>query len=229
MGERPSEPCKISPEFYSKDKENAMGMNVAEFDDVARNVFATVYITLAKQIKEETDITRGVCLDVGSGGGYLSIALAKITNLDFVLLDRSQEMLDIAERNIVEAGLENRLRILLADVHEIPLNDCSVDIVVSRGSVFFWEDQTKAFKEIYRVLAPGGVTFIGGGFGSAKLKKRVDEKMMARQKDWLNITKERLSSSTMMKFRAALDEAGVPAEIRQIEAGFGIMIKRSAV
>jgi len=206
-----------------------MGMNVAEFDDVARNVFATVYITLAKQIKEETDITRGVCLDVGSGGGYLSIALAKITNLDFVLLDRSQEMLDIAERNIVEAGLENRLRILLADVHEIPLNDCSVDIVVSRGSVFFWEDQTKAFKEIYRVLAPGGVTFIGGGFGSAKLKKRVDEKMMARQKDWLNITKERLSSSTMMKFRAALDEAGVPAEIRQIEAGFGIMIKRSAV
>jgi len=26
-----------------------------------------------------------------------------------------------------------------------------------------------------------------------------------------------------------LDEAGVPAEIRQIEAGFGIMIKRSAV
>lgn len=198
-----------------------------EFDKVAREVFAPAYVALAEQIKEATGITRGICLDAGAGGGYLSIALASVTNLDIILLDQSQEMRNVAERNIVEAGLEKRLRTILADIHEIPLDDCSVDIVVSRGSVFFWEDQARAFREIYRVLAPGGVTFIGGGFGSVELKKRIDESMMARNKDWLDITRDRMSVGTMKKFQAALDKAEVPYEIRQIEAGFGIMIKRS--
>lgn len=201
-------------------------MNITEFDKIAREVFAPAYLVLAEQIRKATGITRGVCLDAGAGGGYLSIALAKITSLDIILLDQSQEMQNIAARNIVEAGLEKRLSTLLADIHEIPLDDCSVDIVVSRGSVFFWEDQSRAFREIYRVLAPGGVTFIGGGFGSIEIKKQIDEKMMARQKDWLDVTRERMSANTIQKFHTALGEAGVPYEIRHIEAGFGIMIKR---
>lgn len=206
-----------------------MEMNVAGFDKVAREVFAPVYIALARQIKEATGITKGHCLDVGSGGGYLGIALAKITDLDITLLDQSQEMQGIAWQNIIEANLEKRLRTLLADVHNIPLDDCSVNLVISRGSVFFWEDQAKAFQEIYRVLAPGGVTFIGGGFGSVELKKKIDEEMVARQQDWLDVTRKRLSANTMAKFHAALDKAGLPYEIRQVEAGFGIMIRRNAI
>lgn len=204
-------------------------MNVAEFDKVAREVFAPAYVAFAGQIKEVTGITKGVCLDAGAGGGYLSVSLAKITDLDIILLDQLQEMQDIAEQNIVEGGLERRLHTLLADIHEIPLDDCSVDLVVSRGSVFFWEDHAKAFREIYRVLAPGGVTFVGGGFGSVEMKKQIDEKMMARSKDWLDHTRARMGTTMMEKFHALLRKAGVPYDIRQIEAGFGIMIRKSAV
>jgi len=205
---------------------NAMEMNVTEFDKVAREVFAPAYVVFAEQIKEETGVTNGICLDVGSGGGYLSLALAKTTHLDMILLDQSKEMRDIAETNIREAGLQKRLRTILADVHRIPLDDCSVDMVVSRGSVFFWEDLPRAFNEIYRVLSPGGVTFIGGGFGSVDLKKRIDEMMEKRNKGWCDYTRGRMDVNKMEKFHRALVCAGVPYEIRQIEAGFGIMIRK---
>ncbi|MDX9745761.1 MAG: class I SAM-dependent methyltransferase [Syntrophales bacterium] len=203
-----------------------MKMDVSEFDRVAREVFAPAYVAIARQILDETGVARGKALDLGAGGGYLSLALARITTLDIVLLDQLPEMQKIAQRNIVDAGLEKRLRTLMADVHEIPLEGGSVDLVFSRGSVFFWKDQVRAFREIYRVLAPGGRTFIGGGFGSVALKKQIDEKMVARQKDWLHMTRARMNATTMTHFRAVLEKAGVPHEIRQVEAGFGIMIKR---
>jgi ubiquinone/menaquinone biosynthesis C-methylase UbiE len=214
--------------FILKNREEVVEMNVVEFDKVAREVFAPAYIAFAGQIKKATGITKGVCLDAGSGGGYLGIALANITDLDMILLDQSQEMQDIADRNILEAGLGKRLRTLFADVHEIPLDDCSVNLVVSRGSVFFWEDQAKAFREIYRVLAPGGVTFVGGGFGSVALKKQIDQEMVAIHENWLDVTRERMSADMMTKFRRVLDGVGVPYEIKSIEAGFGIMIRRAA-
>lgn len=204
-------------------------MNCAEFDKVAREVFAPAYTAFAEQIKDITGIMNGVCLDAGAGGGYLGIALARITNLDLILLDQSREMQAIAEQNIASANLAKRFHNLLADIHKIPLDDCSVDLVVSRGSVFFWEDHTKAFEEIYRVLAPGGMTFIGGGFGSVELKKIIDEKMMERQKNWLEHTRGRMDVNRMEHFHMALRKAGVSYEIKQIEAGFGIIIRKDAV
>ncbi len=205
-----------------------MKMDVWEFDQVAREIFAPAYVAIAKQIREETGVTKGVGLDAGAGGGYLSLALAGISDLDIVLLDQLPEMQKIAEQNIIKAGLGRRLRTLMADVHEIPMEDESVDLIFSRGSVFFWEDQVRAFREIYRVLAPGGVTFIGGGFGSVALKRQIDKRMMARQQDWLDVTRERMNANTMADFHAALEKADVPYEIRHVEAGFGIMIRRNA-
>ncbi|MBC7343666.1 MAG: methyltransferase domain-containing protein, partial [Clostridia bacterium] len=40
-----------------------------------------------------------------------------------------------------------------------------------QGFGVFWENLEKAFKEIHRVLAPGGIAYIGGGFGTSELKK----------------------------------------------------------
>ena len=41
-----------------------------------------------------------------------------------------------------------------------------MDLVVSRGSIWFWDNPGKALKEIYRILKPGGKAYIGGGKGS---------------------------------------------------------------
>jgi SAM-dependent methyltransferase len=57
----------------------------------------------------------------------------------------------------------------------MPFTDGAVDLVVSRGSLPFWENRSRAFREIYRVLKPGGVAYVGGGFGTEQIKSRVFE------------------------------------------------------
>ena len=47
---------------------------------------------------------------------------------------------------------------------DLPFEDNYAEIITSRGSFQFWKNKQLAFSEIYRVLKPGGVAFIGRGF-----------------------------------------------------------------
>lgn len=140
--------------------------NKAEaFDKIARTLFKKIYPYLAIQIKQDHGITKGICVDIGAGPAYLSIELAKITDLKIYALDIDPDAIEIANRNIKKAGLSGRIKTVLGDVHQMPFSDDFADLVISRGSFLFWKDKVKAFKEIYRVLKPEGVAFIGGGMG----------------------------------------------------------------
>jgi ubiquinone/menaquinone biosynthesis C-methylase UbiE len=155
-------------------------MHVSRYDERARGTNAPLYAYYAQKIKQHTGITTGVCLDVGAGGGYLGLALARITDLDFIFLDKSSAMLGKAGMHIIEDGLQGRARTLLADVHSITLRNNSVDLVISRGSIPFWKEPQTALKEIYRVLTPGGRAYVGGGRGTAELRERIAADMKAR-------------------------------------------------
>lgn len=168
--------CIFAEEKALQGNDAPKKMNVSRYDEAARGVNAPMYAYYAQKIKEKTDITKGVCLDVGSGGGYLGLALAKITDLDFIFLDISADALEKAKLHIVEDGLQERAKTLLADVHSIPLPDGSVNLVISRGSIPFWQDPTKALKEIYRILAPGGKAYIGGGRGTPEIQAQIAAK-----------------------------------------------------
>ncbi len=145
-------------------------MNITKYDKTARGINAPMYDYYAEKIKEKTGITRGVCIDAGSSGGYLGLALARITELSFVFLDMSSEALERAKLHIMEEGLQQRARTLVSDVHTIPLADGSVDLVISRGSIPFWEEPETALKEIHRLLSPGGKAYVGGGKGSPEIR-----------------------------------------------------------
>jgi len=153
--------------------------DVSRYDETARGINASMYDYYAQKIKEKTGITKGVCLDVGSGGGYLGLSLARITDLDFIFLDISADVLEKAKLHIAEDGLQNRVKTLLADVHSIPLADGSMNLVISRGSIPFWKDPALGLKEIYRVLAPGGKAYVGGGRGTPELQAQIAEKRKA--------------------------------------------------
>lgn len=184
-------------------------IDVMKFDKVAREVFAPVYPVIAAQIVQSFGIRKGVCLDIGSGGGYLALALARITELFIYVFDYSPEMLSIASQNIANAELAARMQILKGDVHQIPLQDGSVNLVVSRGSFCFWEDQQKAFGEIYRVLAPGGMGYIGGGFGTTELKKQIIGEMWKKYGKWYKGMEERRRATNTRSLEEKLQEAGI--------------------
>jgi ubiquinone/menaquinone biosynthesis C-methylase UbiE len=204
-----------------------MKIDAVEYDEIARNVFAPIYPVIANDIKKETKITEGTCLDVGCGGGYLGLSLAEITNLQVCLFDESPEMLEIADNNISLRGLIGRVNTLCGDVHAIPLPDQSVNLVISRGSIFFWENQPQALREIYRVLAPGGMTFIGGGFGSPELKRKIFSIMEQRDSSWRTKHQQRINKNTPAHYDNVLQEVGLTDyTICQTEAGFWITIRR---
>ncbi len=137
-----------------------------EFDQIAREVFAPIYPYLAKQVSEDYKITRGTAVDAGSGPGYWAIELARITDLKVYALDLDPEAVRIVRRNVAKAGLDGRVEAVEGNVQKMPFADGFADLVVSRGSYPFWKDKVAAFREIRRILKPGGVAFVGGGLGS---------------------------------------------------------------
>jgi ubiquinone/menaquinone biosynthesis C-methylase UbiE len=204
-------------------------INAVEFDRMAREVFAPVYPVLAEQIIGRIGISKGVCLDIGCGGGYLGLALARISELETILFDESQDMLNLAQGYIGEGRLQSRVRTLRGDVHEIPLPDKSVNLVVSRGSMFFWENRVQAFREIYRVLAIGGAAMIGGGFGNAELLREIEVKMLKEDPEWKEKRQQRIGQSKVEEYRQELEQAGISSfKITRDEAGLWIIISKTA-
>lgn len=54
-----------------------------------------------------------------------------------------------------------------------PVVDASMDLWVSRGSVFFWKNLIWRFCECMQVLRPCCMAYIGSGFGNAHLKQEI--------------------------------------------------------
>ncbi|WP_214021594.1 class I SAM-dependent methyltransferase [Methanoculleus sp.] len=203
------------------DREGAEDMN-----RIAKTVFAPIYPVIAQQVLERCGISRGRCLDVGSGPGSLGIALAQASDLAVTLLDSSPEMIAIAEGNVREAGLSARVALLEGDVHEIPLPDGSVDLAVSRGSIFFWEDLARAFSEIHRVLAPGGRTYVGGGFGTVDLRNAVAATMARENPDWRSFRDRNLGLENRERVAGILADLGFRHRIISDDSGFWVVIER---
>lgn len=201
--------------------------NPESFNDIARTVFAPAYPAIAAQIIRESGISRGFCLDIGCGGGHLGMAMAEHGAFDIGLLDPSEDMRKLAAGNVAEAGLSKRVRIVQGSAEAIPLPDNCVDLAVSRGSIFFWKDQVRAFREIYRVLKPAGMAYVGGGFGSAEIRDAIIQKMKERNKgknSWQKTMKKRIGPDAVSRFKKALEASGVPGSRVEHSPGKGLWI-----
>lgn len=188
-----------------------MSEKTAEFDQLARTVFAPVYPVVAGQILERSGLSEGLCLDLGCAGGYLGLAVAERSAFSVCLMDNDPAALKIARRNVKKRRLEERVQPVLGKACRIPLASGSVHLAVSRGSMFFWEKPAAAFQEIYRVLAPGGAAYIGGGFGSPRLKQKIDREMRARNPGWAEHLRKKIGPGASRKWRRILSESGIPA------------------
>ncbi|HWD38813.1 MAG TPA: arsenite methyltransferase [Fimbriimonas sp.] len=96
-------------------------------------------------------------LDLGSGGGIdVLLSARRVGPTGFAYgLDMTDEMLELAEKNRVEAGAEN-VRFLKGHIEEIPLPDQSVDVIISNCVINLSADKDQVLREAFRVLKPGG-------------------------------------------------------------------------
>ncbi len=96
-------------------------------------------------------------LDLGSGAGTDVLISARRVAPDGMAigLDMTDEMLELAVRNAVEAGVTN-VEFRKGFIEEIPLEDASVDVVISNCVINLSADKAKVLREAARVLRPGG-------------------------------------------------------------------------
>ena len=143
------------------------------------------YPYVIQDILKHCKPAKGFWLDLGAGKGQVAIPLIEATGNPVVMLDPKKEALAEGLQTARTKGLADRLFAVVGVAEQMPFPDNSVDLVVSRGSVFFWDDPAKGLQEVYRVLRPGGKAYIGGGAGSGYPKSAV-EKLIQGRKDKMN-------------------------------------------
>lgn len=98
-----------------------------------------------------------VVLDLGSGAGFdCFLAADKVGEKGSVIgVDMTPEMVARAREN-ARKGDYNNVEFRLGEIENLPVADSSVDVVISNCVINLSPDKKKVFKEVFRVLKPGG-------------------------------------------------------------------------
>jgi ubiquinone/menaquinone biosynthesis C-methylase UbiE len=130
--------------------------NVGSYDRMSTFLFGSLFRGIADDVASVAPNDARV-LEVGSGPGHLSIAMARRHRLDVTALDLDPDMIERARANSGDSSVPS---FLVGDVASLPFPDASFDVVVSTFSMHHWADPTAGLAEISRVLRPGGRALI---------------------------------------------------------------------
>lgn len=102
-------------------------------------------------------------LDIGCGGGVNIEKFLKLTDNNVDGIDYSDvSVKESAKRNQKAIG-DKRCRIIQADVSKMPIDDEVYDLVSAFETIYFWPDIENTFKEVLKIIKPGGQFMIAQG------------------------------------------------------------------
>ncbi len=98
-----------------------------------------------------------VVVDLGSGAGIDVLLASQLVGESgrAIGIDMTPEMIERAQQNAKEAGAKN-VDFRLGEIESMPVEDDSVDWIISNCVICLSPDKNKVFEEAYRVLKPGG-------------------------------------------------------------------------
>jgi SAM-dependent methyltransferase len=96
-------------------------------------------------------------LDLGSGGGFDAFLAARQVGPDgrVIGVDMTPQMIALARTNAATVGL-GQVDFRLGTIEQLPVDDASVDVIMSNCVINLSPDKPAVFREAFRVLAPGG-------------------------------------------------------------------------
>jgi SAM-dependent methyltransferase len=115
-----------------------------------------------------------IVLDVGSGAGIDTfLAAKKVGPTGHVIgLDMTPEMIERARTNQKMLGMKN-VEFRQGTMENMPLDAASVDVVISNGVINLSTEKGQTFRELFRVLKPGGRLIFSDSVVNGQLPRSV--------------------------------------------------------
>jgi SAM-dependent methyltransferase len=181
-------------------------MDIADIIEVNR-LFGPFYPFVAKQIAEAYGRTEGLAIEVGPYCPGISVELAKLRpRLEIVVGDNRADTNDYFRQIVAESPVSDHIDVRLLDKFALPFPNGSVDLVICRGALFFWEEVPQMLTEFYRVVRPGGLVMAGGGFGAETPDELIEDNLERSRELNRRLAKKVLSDA---EIEAILEETGL--------------------
>jgi len=147
-------PCSCSPNLVIEQAKSA-GYTMEDLKSIPEDAVFGLGCgnpTALAELKEGE-----IVLDLGSGGGIdVFLAANKVGKTGKVIgVDMTDEMVETATKNAKEGEYEN-VEFKLGEIENLPIDDNSIDVIISNCVINLTPDKLSAYKEAFRVLKPGG-------------------------------------------------------------------------
>jgi SAM-dependent methyltransferase len=151
-------------------------------------------------------------VDLGCGGGLdVLLAAVKVGPAGRAIgIDMTPEMIDRARRN-AERQKTTNVEFHLSTIDKLPLADTSVDCVISNCVINLVPDKRSVFREVFRVLKPGGRVAVS----DIALKKPLPDDLAASVAAYVGCI---AGAITIEDYRRGLEEAGFAA-VQVVDSG----------
>jgi len=115
-------------------------------------------------------------IDLGSGAGFDALLAAKEVGRTgrIIGIDMTPEMVQKAKRNAMTHNISN-VEFSLGKIEDLPVESDTIDVVLSNCVINLSPDKASVYREIFRILKPGGRIVISDVLRSGELSEEIEQ------------------------------------------------------
>ena len=162
------------------------------------------------EILKGSSIAGKSVLDIGCGIGGIDLLLAtKYDAAKVIGIDVEAPNIDLATRRAAQKGLAGHVSYRLVEPGPLPFADASLDVVFSKDAMIHIADKEALFRDVYRVLKPGGA------FLASDWLRGDDKPASAEMQRYVGLEGLSFAMASPKRYEVAMQAAGfVDIEIR---------------